>query len=255
MTSLCALALVAGAGNAAEKKIIRVSTNHTDLILQVGDNGRLYQTYLGDKLRHEQELSQMNWAIHAGSDGSVTKRGWEVYSCSGNEDYFEPALGITHADGNPTTYLYYVSSSTKSVAGGTETTINLKDDKYPVSVTLHYVAYPQEDVIKTWSEISHQEKKPIKLSAYASTMLYFSNASYYLTEFSSDWAREAQMSSQQLQFGKKSSTPNSAAAPPCIRTPSSSSDSTSRCRKTRARCSWVPWAGRATSASPLRWTT
>lgn len=203
ITSLCALALVAGAGNAAEKKIIRISTNHTDLVLQVGDNGRLYQTYLGDKLRHEQELSQMNWAVHAGSDGSVTKRGWEVYSCSGNEDYFEPALGITHADGNPTTYLYYVSSSTQSVAGGTETTIKLKDDKYLVNVTLHYVAYPKEDVIKTWSEISHQEKKPIKLSAYASTMLYFSNASYYLTEFSSDWAREAQMSSQQLQFGKK----------------------------------------------------
>ena len=27
--------------------------------------------------------------------------------------------------------------------------------------------------------------------------------SYYLTEFSSDWAKEARMSSQQLQFGKK----------------------------------------------------
>ena len=34
-------------------------------------------------------------------------------------------------------------------------------------------------------------------------MLYFNNSSYYLTEFSSDWAKEAQMSSQQLQFGKK----------------------------------------------------
>jgi alpha-galactosidase len=34
-------------------------------------------------------------------------------------------------------------------------------------------------------------------------MLYFNEPTYYLTEFSSDWAREAQMSSQQLQFGKK----------------------------------------------------
>ena len=41
------------------------------------------------------------------------------------------------------------------------------------------------------------------LSTYASTMLYFNNSAYYLTEFSSDWAKEAQMSSQQLQFGKK----------------------------------------------------
>lgn len=34
-------------------------------------------------------------------------------------------------------------------------------------------------------------------------MLYFSGNNYYLTEFSSDWAKEAQMNSQQLQFGKK----------------------------------------------------
>mgnify|MGYP000068707398 FL=1 len=122
---------------------------------------------------------------------------------SGNEDYFEPAVAITHNDGNTSTYLYYVSSSTSPVEGGTQTTINLRDDKYPVDVTLHYVAYPKENVIKTWSEIKHQEKKPIILSTYASTMLYFCRSSYYLTEFSSDWAKEARMSSQQLQFGKK----------------------------------------------------
>ena len=124
-------------------------------------------------------------------------------SGSGNEDYFEPAVAITHNDGNTSTYLYYVSSSTSPVEGGTQTTINLRDDKYPVDVTLHYVAYPKENVIKTWSEIKHQEKKPIILSTYASTMLYFCRSSYYLTEFSSDWAKEARMSDQQLQFGKK----------------------------------------------------
>ena len=99
--------------------------------------------------------------------------------------------------------LYYVSSSSKAVEGGTETVVNLRDDQYPVDVTLHYVAYPKENVIKTWSEIKHQEKKPVLLSTYASAMLYFNNSAYYLTEFSSDWAKEAQMSSQQLQFGKK----------------------------------------------------
>ena len=52
--------------------------------------------------------------------------------------------------------LYYVSSSSKAVEGGTETVVNLRDDQYPVDVTLHYVAYPKENVIKTWSEIKHQ---------------------------------------------------------------------------------------------------
>ena len=183
--------------------MIRISTDQTDLILKVGENGRLYQTYLGEKLLHEADVNRFSWDIHAGSDGSISQRGWEVYSGSGNEDYFEPAVAITHNDVNTSTYLYYVSSSTSPVEGGTQTTINLRDDKYPVDVTLHYVAYPKENVIKTWSEIKHQEKKPIILSTYASTMLYFCRSSYYLTEFSSDWAKEARMSSQQLQFGKK----------------------------------------------------
>lgn len=189
--------------DAADNKTIRISTDNTDLVLQVGENGRLYQTYLGEKLLHEQDLKNFCWNIHAGADGSVSKRGWEVYSGSGNEDYFEPAVSITHNDGNPSTILQYVSSSVQTVEGGTKTTINLRDNQYPVDVTLYYVAYPKENVIKTWSEIKHQEKSPIILSTYASTMLYFNNSAYYLTEFSSDWAKEAQMSSQQLQFGKK----------------------------------------------------
>lgn len=198
-----ALTLAALQMNAEESKVIRISTDQTDLILKVGENGRLYQTYLGEKLLHEADVNRFSWDIHAGSDGSISQRGWEVYSGSGNEDYFEPAVAITHNDGNTSTYLYYVSSSTSPVEGGTQTTINLRDNKYPVDVTLHYVAYPKENVIKTWSEIKHQEKKPIILSTYASTMLYFCRSSYYLTEFSSDWAKEARMSSQQLQFGKK----------------------------------------------------
>ena len=185
------------------RKIIRIATDNTDLVLEVGPNNRLYQTYLGPKLRHNEDLINLTWNQHAGSDGSVSTRGWEAYSTSGNEDFFEPALGITHFDGNMTTYLYYENSTQEEVPGGTHTKINLRDDKYPVNVTLNYVAYPKENVIKTWSEISHREKKPISLSQYASAMLYFNEPEYWLTEFSSDWAKEAQMSTQQLQFGKK----------------------------------------------------
>ena len=194
----CALSAQTG-----ERKNIRIATNHTDLILQVPDNGRLYQVYLGERLRHDADLNHLGWQVHPASDGSVVPRGWEVYSGSGNEDFFEPALAVTHADGNPSTYLYYVSHHSKPVDGGTQTDIVLRDNRYPLEVTLHYVAYTEEDVIKIWSEISHDEKQPVYLSAYASTMLYFSAGSYYLTEFSSDWAKEAQMSTQPLRPGKK----------------------------------------------------
>ena len=185
--------------SAEDRKTIRVSTDNTDLILKVAPNGRLYQSYLGSKLLNEQDIVRLPSA----SGGDASANGWEVYAGSGAEDYFEPAVAITHNDGNPCTILRYVSSESKAVDGGTETIIRLRDDQYPVDVTLYYIAYPKEDVIKTWSEISHQEKKPVMLSRYSSTMLYFSAEKYFLTEFSSDWAKEVQMSTQELQFGKK----------------------------------------------------
>ncbi len=189
--------------HAEDKKVIRINTADTDLLLQIGDNGRLYQSYLGEKLIHDTDLQLMEWNVHAATDGSVSKRGWEVYSCNGNEEYYEPALSVIHADGNRTTYLYYQKHSQHTENGIQTTEIELKDDTYLVTVKLFYVAYEKENVIKTWSEISHREKKPVKLLQFFSTMLYFSDSEYYCTEFSSDWAAEGRMSNQQLQFGKK----------------------------------------------------
>lgn len=78
---------LAAAAHPSEGKVIRISTDNTDLILKVGSNGRLYQTYLGPKLLDDTELSLLDWAQHAGSDGSVSTRGWEAYSASGNEEF------------------------------------------------------------------------------------------------------------------------------------------------------------------------
>lgn len=200
VTMMALLAMVVA--NAANKSV-RISTDKTDLILQVGENGRLYQVYYGDKLLNAADIDNFDWAIKAASDGAVCKRGWEVYGGSGYEDFFEPALAITHNDGNMSTILKYVSSEQEAVNGGTETVIKLRDDKYPVDVTLHYIAYTKENVIKTWSEIRHSEKQPVSLWRYASALLYFKASKYFLTEYHSDWAREGQPATQQLQFGKK----------------------------------------------------
>lgn len=92
---------------AADKQSIRINTDNIDLILQVSPKNRLYQVYLGEKLNSTADFNHFNWNIYAGSDGSYSMRGREVYPGSGGEDMFEPAVAITHADGNQTTYLYY----------------------------------------------------------------------------------------------------------------------------------------------------
>lgn len=213
---LSSLALAALTLPVALAQQIVVGTSETDLVLRVGPNQRLYQVYLGQKLQNPADYDNLPWDVYAASDGSVCQRGWETYSTAGNEDFYEPALGVIHADGNRSTYLYYKDHKQTTADGVTETTIRLADDQYPVEVTLHYTAFAKENVIKAWSEVKHTgnlktsgpnnlktSKLPVTLFRYASAMLYFKRPQYFLTEFHSDWAKEAQMCSQELQEGKK----------------------------------------------------
>ncbi len=177
--------------NAWADKVIRVSTNETDLVLRVEDNGRLYQTYLGKHLNHESDLEHL-------------PRVCEAYLTHGMEDYFEPAIDVRHADGNASTLLQYVDHKVSTTDdGATETAITLKDPVYATQVVLHYVAYRQENIIKTWTEITNNEKKPVSLAKYASSMLHLTGGKYYLTEFSGNWADEGHMTTTPLAFGKK----------------------------------------------------
>ena len=176
---------------ASDKPLIKIETERTSLIYQVADNGRLYQKYLGKKLHHDSDIQYL-------------PQGTEAYLTHGMEDYFEPAIHMRHNDNNSSLLLKYVEHSNEPKGDGVnETVITLKDDKYPVTVKLHYIAYGKENIIRTFSEISHQEKKPVTLSKYASSMLHLNSSRYFLTEFSGDWAHEANITERELDFGKK----------------------------------------------------
>ncbi len=202
LPKLLVLAILMLVGVAAyAKNIISIHTNNVQLVLEVKPNGRLYQAYLGEKLSDATPLDQL--FMPRANQTSPMWAGSEAYPVMGTEDYFEPALQLTHNNGNPTSVLKYVSHTQTARSGATETVVKLRDEKYPLNVNLHYLAYAKEDVICQWAEISHGENKPISLGRYASAMLYFEEPTYYLTEFSGDWAREMQMSQTQLNFGRK----------------------------------------------------
>lgn len=185
---LCFLAITVSAD---KQDMIDVSTDNISLIYRVGDNGRLYQTYLGQKLKHQEDFS--NLPILG-----------EAYITNGMEDYFEPAIRMLHNDGNPSLLLKYVSHETKQPQPNvTQTIFLLQDDKYPVDVKLYFITFAKEDIIKTYTEIVHREKKPVMLYNYASAMLHLDASNYYLTEFAGDWAHEVNMTETPLAFGKK----------------------------------------------------
>ncbi|MDD3107762.1 MAG: alpha-galactosidase [Alistipes sp.] len=188
---LCLMLLSSGLMlRGADPQWIRVGTDSTDLILRVAENGRLYQSYLGARLPER--------------DYAHLPQGAEAYVPHGMEDYFEPAIRVLHNDGDPSLLLKYREHQVRQVDDNvTETTVVLADEVYPVTVTLHYMAFQRENVLKCSSEITHTEKRPVVLYQYASSMLHFSRDHYWLTEFSGEWATEVNRAEQPLYFGKK----------------------------------------------------
>lgn len=190
---ICLLALLVPSTGvfAQESKRISVETDHTALVFNITKNGRVHQSYFGERFLN---------AV----DNNIAPSGKEAYITGGMEDNFQPAIRITHTDGNPSLELVYASREVrKPDAGSTETIITLKDPKYPITVNLHYQAYAHEDVIKAWTEIINGEKGTIVLNDYASSMLHFDASSYWLTQYHGDWAYEMQMQESQLTSGIK----------------------------------------------------
>jgi alpha-galactosidase len=171
--------------------LINIETKNSTLLLTVA-NQKVYQSYLGQKLNNANDIKLLR----------STRR--EAYIGAGMQDLFEPAIRMVHSDGNPSLQLLYVKHGVvKQDDNISVTSITLKDPKYPVEVMLHYATHFNEDIIRTWTEIRNNEKKPVTLSNYASSMLHFDAAKYYLTQFDGDYMTEMRMKESQLTAGIK----------------------------------------------------
>ena len=192
-----AMVCAASSGSAAVSRPavpapIRIETAHTSLVFTVGGDGRLYQSWWGERLADTAE-----YAADAGPRH-------EAFVGSGMSDLSEPAIEVTHADGNPSLDLRYVRYTTKTDgAGVTETDILLRDSVYPFTVDLHFRAYADEDVTEAWTEIRHTEKKAVLLTGFASSMLHLDAHTYTLTQFHGGYASEMNMEEVPLGAGTR----------------------------------------------------
>ncbi|TFG42064.1 MAG: alpha-galactosidase, partial [Bacteroidia bacterium] len=173
--------------------IIPLDTKNTSLVFRINNrDGRLYQAYFGPKLSNTDNLVQTRDAGHL------------AYATFGTDNLFEPAIRATHNDGNPSLELKYVSNEVENIRPDvTLTRIFLKNPEYPFVVTLFIRTFTNEDIIEQWTEIKHDEKKPVTIFNYASSMLHFDAEKYWLTQFHGDWAEEMRLQESELTAGIK----------------------------------------------------
>jgi len=165
---------------AQESAIISIETSRAALKLSISDEGQLLQACFGSKLAVNETLQV-------------------AYPCAGDGWIDEPALRVAHADGNTSTDLRVVRSSTF----GHLTKIELKDPQYPLFVDLFFRAYPEQDVLETWTETRHTEEGSVTLEQFASSALAFGKGDHFLTQFHGDFIDEANICEDKLTFGVK----------------------------------------------------
>lgn len=181
---------------------IPIETKSNALVLQVNSNKGLNIIHFGEKLGDPKEYAQIPSTYKQAEDYTGVLN--SAYTPSGSRNLMEPAISVTHADGNNSLDLKYVSHNINKIDDNvTLTSILLKDPAYNFEVTLHYKTYYKEDVTEQWSVIKHHEKGNVILNKFASANLYVKADSYWLKQFHGDWAREMQPEEAKLTHGIK----------------------------------------------------
>ena len=187
---------------ASNQVFIPIETVHNTLLLQTDTDNHLLMSYFGTKLSDANEYKLISTQNNQKDEnGGIFNH---AYTPAGTWNLVEPALSITHADGNISTELLYVSHKTEQTDQNVKTvSILLTDPVYKTEVTLYFKTYINEDVVEQWSVIRNNEKGTLNMQKYASANLSFIAKDYYLTHFHGSWGREMKPEQILLTHGIK----------------------------------------------------
>jgi len=183
------------------QSMIPIETNDNALVLQADAQKNLLFIYYGKKLSNEKEYEQINREYQQSDYTGIVN---SAYTPAGSRNLFEPAIAVTHFDGNKSLDLKYVSQNVRTINDNVKIySITLKDPVYDFTVQLNYKAYYKENVIEQWSVIRHNEKGDVVLDKCASANLYLRAGRFWLRQFHGDWAKEMQPEESIITHGIK----------------------------------------------------
>lgn len=197
---LCTLNSMPVIAHLNDKVIINLETQALSMVMTVGKDSVVYFQYFGKKITDTTPFLEKQTYRRAdyGTDP-------HAYLASGGQNYREPALRVTHSDGDLNTELAYLSHQQSDISDEnvTETTIMMKDKKLPLIVKLIIKSYWKENVFTQCVRIKNNEKKNVILHNFYSSYLPVRAKQYYLNSFYGAWAQEMFMEETLLNHGIK----------------------------------------------------
>ena len=176
----------------AQAQVVRLETPSTRLLLCAGEGSAPEQLWFGDKTADAAQL------LDAGRQGAP------LLPTFGMVDMIHlPALQVQHADGDLNLSLTVTDVRRTSDARSETLVITQTDSKQPFTVRIFYKAWKHVDIIETWTEIEHHEKKPVILRRYDSGYLPLPQGDIWITHLHGNWAAEAIPVTERLTRGEK----------------------------------------------------
>jgi alpha-galactosidase len=170
LLSLVAFAAFSGKSRAAD--LISIRTKSATMVFSEDPAQRLTQYYFGSATNAPTSY-----------DPSQDKQNM-VYPGANSIFFDQPAIRLTHFDGNTSIDLVLVGHETIQIRPGVQLLkLQLKDSYYPTFVTLCVRAYSDLDVFEEWAEFIHGEPSAITLYDLASGTIERNDASYVLRHY------------------------------------------------------------------------
>jgi len=172
------------------------------MVLGVEKNKDLNIIYFGGKLDNTGEYALVPEQYTQSEDYTHSLN--SAYTTAGSRNLAEPAISVTHADGNNSLDLKYISHHIEKISDDISLlTVLLKDPVYDFEVSLFYKSYYNEDVVEQWSLIRHHEKGNVILQKFCSANLYLKAGGFWLNQYHGDWAKEMRPEESRLTHGIK----------------------------------------------------
>ena len=171
-----------------------ISTPNTSLLLTAKQGEAARIQYYGTRIEKDriQQIYDAGLALRS-----------ESYPVFGIHSYNDKAMQVTHVDGNMSLEMEVESVKQYEVPEAEITEVLLKDKVYPFFIKQYYKAYKNSDVIGTWIEITHQEKKPITMYKFASAFVPIRRGDNWLTHLHGTWGAENMLQEEKLTDGQK----------------------------------------------------
>ena len=170
-----------------------ISTRNTSLVLTTKVGSRVNFIYYGPRLESVDDVYNTS-----------TQVGWNAYPCFGINCTAEHALAVTHANGDVSLELATEQVKEYTDAdGGRVWEFDMKDKVFPFTVKQFFKTYDDCDVIKTWTEFSHTEKKDVVLNKFASAYIPVISGNHWLTYLAGGWGAECQVVEEKINRGRK----------------------------------------------------